>query len=315
MQGVGALPFLEYMCANRIDKPIGKVVYTALCDNNGGIRADLTITRRGENRFWVMTGAGTGPSELAWLQQHAPTDGSVVITDITTSYTGIGLWGPKARLVLEKLADEDVSNEVFPYFSAKSFTIDTIQCFALRMSYVGELGWEIYCTSDLGLRLWDLLWEAGREHEMLALGSGGFNSLRIEKGYRSWGTDLHTDYTPYEAGLGFAVRLKKGDFLGRDALVAAKKKGLKKKLCCLALDDPAAVVFYKDPIMDGETNLGYVTSADYGYTVGKYLAYGYLPIDYAALGTTVEIRYFDQTHTATVVSDPQFDASMTRLKG
>ncbi len=314
VKGGGALDFLEYMCANRIDKPVDKVVYTALCDSKGGIRADLTVTRRSADTFWIMTGGGTGPSDLAWLQQHAPADGSVTINDITTSYTGIGLWGPKARLVLEKLADEDVSNEVFPYFSAKKITIDTIHCYALRMSYVGELGWEIYCRSDVGLRLWDLLWEASREHEMIALGSGGFNSLRIEKGYRSWGTDLHTDYNPYEAGLGFAVRLKKSDFLGRDALVAAKKKGLKKKLCCMALDDPAVAILGYEPIMDGDTNLGYVTSADYGYTVGKYLAYGYLPIAYAEMGTKVEIRYFDQTYTATVVRDPQFDPKMERLK-
>ena len=314
VSGSGALAFLEYMCANRIDRPVGKIVYTALCDASGGIKTDLTITRRAEDRFWVLTGAGNGTMDLAWLQQNAPTDGSVVIADITNAYTGIGLWGPKARKVLEQLTADDISNEAFPYFAAREIVVDTVHCFALRMSYVGELGWEIYCRTDQGLRLWDLLWEAGREHDMIALGTGGFNSLRVEKGYRSWGTDLHTDYNPYEAGIGFAVRLKKGDFLGRDALVAAKAKGLKKKLCCMTLDEPGAAILGYEPIMDGETNLGYVTSADFGYTVGKFIAYGYLPIGYAEAGTSVEIHYFDKVFKATVTDEPMFDRKMERLK-
>ena len=314
VSGAGALPFLERMCANRLDVPVNKVVYTALCDSGGGIRADLTITRRSDDTFWVLTGAGTGPSDLFWLQQHAPDDGSVVITDISSTYSGVALWGQQARDVLGKLVEEDISNGAFPYFRAREIVVDTIPCYALRVSYIGELGWEIYCPADQAIRLWDLLWEAGQDVDIFALGSGAFNSLRIEKGYRAWGSDIHTDYNPFEAGLGFAVRMKKkSDFMGRDVLVDAKKN-VTRQLCCMTLDERDAVALGKEPIMDGDTAIGYVTSADYGYSVGKFLLYGYLPVEYAEEGKQVQIRYFDRVFRATVAADPIFDPEMTRLK-
>lgn len=314
VKGKGALKFLEYLAANKIDQPVGKVVYTALCDAVGGIRADLTVTRTGDDAFLMLTGAGTGPSDLAWLYSHAPDDDSVMIFDVTSMYTGIGLWGPKVRELLQKVVDEDLSNEAFPYFTARQITIDTTPAYALRLSYVGELGWEIYCRTEYGLRLWDLLWAVGREHEIVALGAGAFNSLRLEKGYRSWGTDIHTEFNPYEAGLGWAVRLNKGDFLGHAALHKIKAEGVRRKLCCMTFDDPDAVALRKEPIMDGEKLLGYVTSADYGYTVGKFIVYGYLPLKYTP-GTQVSIQYFDKRYSATVTTEPLFDPQMTRLKG
>jgi len=315
VSGRGALGFLEYMAANKIDQPAGKVVYTALCDVSGGIRADLTITRTADDRFLMLTGAGTGPGDIAWLQSHAPADGSVTITDVTSTYTGIGLWGPTVRQVLQQVADEDVSNKAFPYFTAKALTIDTIPAYALRLSYAGELGWEIYCRTEYGLRLWDILWEAGRAHGVIALGAGAFNSLRLEKGYRGWGADIHTEYNPYEAGLGWAVRLNKGAFLGREALRKIEVEGVQRKLCCLTFDDPQAVALGKEPIVAGNKTLGYVTSADYGYSVGKFIVYGYLPLAYAVPGTRVEVQYFDRRYSATVTEEPLFDAKMTRLKG
>ncbi|MEM7346561.1 MAG: FAD-dependent oxidoreductase [Chloroflexota bacterium] len=314
VKGPGALAFLEYMAANKIDQPIGKVVYTALCDKAGGIRADLTVTRVAEDSFWILTGAATGPSEIAWLREHAPDDGSVMIDDVTSTYTGIGLWGPKVREVLQSITEEDISNELFPYFTAQAITIETIPAYALRLSYAGELGWEIYCRSEYGLRLWDLLWEAGRDSGIVALGGGAFNSLRIEKGYRGWGSDIHTEYNPYEAGLGWAVRLNKGDFLGRDALVKIKEEGITRKLCAMTFDDANGVAMGKEPIMDGDTCIGQVTSADYGYTVGKFIMYGYLPLAYAEEGSKVEIQYFDRRYTATVTKEPLFDPTMERLK-
>jgi len=315
VSGRGALGFLEYVAANKIDRPVGKVVYTALCDEAGGIRADVTITRTADDKFLVLTGAGTGPSDITWLQSHAPDDGSVMLSDVTSTYTGIGLWGPEARGVLQKVVDEDLSNEAFPYFTARQITIDAIPAYALRLSYVGELGWEIYCRADCGLLMWDLLWEAGRDHAIIALGAGAFNSLRLEKGYRSWGTDIDTAFTPYEAGLGWAVRLSKGDFLGRNALLKRKGKGVRRKLCCMTFDDPEAVALGKEPIVGGERTLGYVTSADYGYSVGRFIFYGYLPLAYADPGTQVDIQYFDRRYRATVTTEPLFDPKMTRLRG
>lgn len=237
-----------------------------------------------------------------------------MIHDVSSLMTGVALWGPRAREVLESVAEENVSNAAFPYFTAMPLKIGTVPAVALRLSYAGELGWEIYCPSEYGLNLWDTLWEAGKEHDIFALGSGAFNSLRLEKGYRAVGSDLTTDYNPYEAGLGWAVRLKKGDFLGRDALVKISNDGITKQLCCLTSADPAAMALGKEPVFYNGKTLGYLTSVDYGYSIGKMIGYAYLPIDHSDLGTEVEIQYFDRRFRAEVSADPQFDPGMERLK-
>jgi glycine cleavage system aminomethyltransferase T len=190
-----------------------------------------------------------------------------------------------------------------------------VSAFALRLSYAGELGWEIYCPTEQGLALWDILWQAGRDFGVIAAGAGCFGSLRLEKGYRAWGTDIHTEYTPYEAGLGWAVRLAKGDFMGREALLRAREAGIERRLCCLTSDDPAAMALGSEPIlsMAGE-KLGFVTSADYGYSVGKLILFGYLPIEQAQQGNQVQVMYFDRQFTAVVDDDPLFDPEMARLK-
>ncbi len=314
VRGPGALPFLERLAANKVAGPVGRVVYTALLNEAGGIKCDLTITRTGEQSFLVLTGGGSGPQDLAWLRRHAPADGSVTISDITSQWAGIGLWGPESRAILSVVAEDDVSNTAFPYFTARPLTLDTVPAFALRISYAGELGWELYCPAEHGLRLWDALWDAGQPHGLIAAGGGAFNSLRLEKGYRLWGADIHTEYNPFEAGLGWAVRLNKGDFLGREALLRSSERVPARRLCCLTLDEPGAVVLGKEPIVGDGRVLGYVTSADYGYCVGKHIAYGYLPAEFASVGQPVEIVYFGHGIRATVADDPLFDAAMTRLK-
>ena len=314
VKGPGASAFLNQLAANQIDRPVGKAIYTALLNQKGGIKADLTITRLAEDRFLLLTGGGTGPLEMAWLRAAMPNDGSVDIVDLSAKYCGLGLWGPKARQVLHGVCLDNISNETFPYFAAKAITIDTVPALALRISYVGELGWEIYTPPEYGLRLWDVLWEAGRPHGLIAGGGGAFDSLRLEKGYRLWGNDIHTDYNPYEAGLGWAVNLGKGDFLGRDALLNVRQAGLSRKLCCLTFDARDGIALGKEPIFDGERVLGYVTSANTGYSVGKQIAYGYLPVEYAAEGTQVEVAYFGERYPATVTKDPLFDPAGKRLR-
>jgi dimethylglycine oxidase len=253
------------------------------------------------------------PHDRAWIERHAPRDGSVTITDLSSAYATIGLWGPQARDVLARVAEEDVSNAAFPFYSARPLTIDTVPAYALRISYAGELGWELYAPTEYALRLWDALWEAGQSHDIIAAGSGAFDSLRLEKGYRLWGADIHTDYTPFEAGIGWAVRLDKGDFLGRDALVKAKETGLSRKLCCLKVDAPG-VLLGKEPIWAGGAPVSYVTSANYGYSAGAFIAYGYLPIAHAAPGTRVEVEFFGERYSATVSDEPLFDPKMLRMK-
>ncbi|MCS6828455.1 MAG: FAD-dependent oxidoreductase [Caldilinea sp.] len=314
VRGPGSLVFLERLCANHIDRPIGKVIYTSLLNSRGGIQTDLTVVRLGEERFWVITGGAQLPRDLAWLERHAPTDGSVQIVDASSAYTAVGLWGPNARRVLEKVTDADVSNAAFPYYTAQEIEIGAIPATALRISYAGELGWELYTRTEYAAALWDALWEAGRALEMIAAGAGAFDSLRLEKGYRLWGQDLHPDATPFEAGLEWAVRLDKGDFIGRQALLQAKASGVQRRLCCMTFDAPDAMALGKEPIFVGDRCVGYVTSANYGYAVGKHIVYGYLPLAFAEPGTQVEVAYFGVRHWATVAAEPLYDPRMQRLK-
>ena len=314
VSGPSALEFLQSITANQLDRPVGKVVYTAMLNRNAGIQCDLTLTRLARDRFLVLTGGASGTRDLAWMRSHAPDDGSVAISDVTSEYCGIGLWGPKAREVLQRVCHEDVSNRAFPYFASKLITIGAAPASALRVSYVGELGWEIYVPTEYGLSVWDALWEAGQAFGIVAAGGGAFESLRLEKGYRLWGTDIHTEYNPYEAGLGWAVKLNKGNFLGREALMRIREQGIERRLCCLTMSDPNQVVLGKEPILDGERVLGYVTSANVGYTVGRSIAYGYLPLEYAMTGTTVEIEYFGRRYEATVTDEPLYDPGNTKLR-
>ena len=296
-----------------MDHPIGKVTYTAMLNDRGGIECDLTVTRIDQDRFWVVTGGGVGMHDLAWIRRQMPADGSVHLTNLTSGMCCIGLWGPAARELLQAVTAEDVSNRAFPYLTARRLTVGFVPAFAIRISYVGELGWEIYAPTEYGLTLWDSLWRAGQALGVTALGGGAFDSLRLEKGYRLWGADIHSEYNPYEAGIGFAVRVNKGDFSGRAALLRAKQEGIARKLTCLTVDDDT-VMMGKEPILsDGEV-VGFVTSANYGYTVGKSIVYGYLPLELSVAGRQVEVQYFGERHSATVVREPLFDPDMMRLK-
>jgi glycine cleavage system aminomethyltransferase T/glycine/D-amino acid oxidase-like deaminating enzyme len=312
--GPGAVAFLERLAANRVDRPVGRVVYSALLNERGGIHCDLTLTRLGEDDFLLVTGGATGPCDLAWLRRHAPDDGSVTIHDVSTSYCALGLWGPRARDVLQRVCREDVSDGAFRYFTARNITVGFVPTLALRVSYVGELGWELYAPVEMGLQLWDVLWGAGADLGLVAAGGGAFESLRLEKGFRLWGVDIHTEYTPYEAGLDFAVDLNKGDFVGRDALLRLKETGVARKLVCLALDDPAVVVMGKEPILNTDLVVGYVTSANFGYSVGSSIAYGYVPQSLASAGTPLTVLFFGTRHHATVCQEPLFDPTGGRMK-
>ena len=312
--GPGSLDALQRLAANRMDRPVGSIVYTSMLTARGGIKCDLTVTRLGEDRFMVVTGGAMGLHDLDWIETHLPEDGSARVADVSSTLCCIGLWGPRARDLLERVCDEDVTNEGFPYMTAKPVTIGEVPSLALRISYVGELGWEVYAPTELGLRLWDTLWEAGLPLGVVAAGGGAFDSLRLEKGYRLWGNDIHTEYDPYEAGIGFAVRMRKGDFLGRDALREVRAQGLTRKLCCMTLDDPDAVVMGKEPILDGDRVLGYVTSASYGHSIGRGIVYGYLPVSHAGVGTSVDVRYFGERLPATVAEEPLYDAPGAKMK-
>ena len=216
----------------------------------GGIECDFTVTRLAEDRFRIVTGTAFGQHDLAWIRQHAPRDGSVHVADVTSALACFGVWGPNARALLQPLTTTEALS--FGYMRCASSRSTGSPCLALRVTYVGELGWELYCPIERGLALWDTLWEAGAEHGLVAGGYKAIDSLRLEKGYRVWGADITPEDSPLAAGLGFAVKLDKGPFLGRDALLAARRSRSGCS-CCLTLDDPRAVALGSEPVrVDGE---------------------------------------------------------------
>ena len=313
--GPDALSFLERISANRIDRPVGTIVYTSMLTPSGGIRCDLTVTRKDEDRFRVVTGGGSGQHDRAWILAQRRPDERVQLTVRTGSLFTLGLWGPRARDVLQAVTNEDVSNGAFPYMTARYLNVGEVApVWAQRISYAGELGWELYGQIAMGQRAWDVLWEAGSEHGIVAAGGGAFDSLRLEKGYRLWGQDIHTEHDPFEAGLGFAVRMDGGDFQGHGALQRKLDEGLRTKLACVTLDDPAQVVMGKEPILHDGRVVSYVTSAAYGYSIGRCIVYGYLPVELAVEGTPVEVEYFGDRLAGTVAAEPLWDPKGERLR-
>ncbi|CAN5581105.1 FAD-dependent oxidoreductase [soil metagenome] len=311
VSGPGALALLQRLCTNQLDKPVGTVTYALMLDENAGIKSDVTVARLGQERFQVGC---NGPLDQDWIARHAA-DRSVCVRDITGATCCIGAWGPRARDLVQPLANDDLSDEAFPYFHAREVHIGEILVVALRLSYVGELGWELYTSAEYGLRLWDLLWESGGSLGIVAGGRGAFDGLRLEKGYRSWGKDMTTEDDPYEAGLGFTVKLDKEDFIGRTKLEELSTSPPRRRLSCLTLDEPRDVVMGKEPVYAGDDVVGWVTSAAYGHSVGHCIAYSYLPAELSAEGTSVEIEYFGKRLAATVRTEPLWDPKMERMRG
>jgi 4-methylaminobutanoate oxidase (formaldehyde-forming) len=314
VRGPGALKFLNHVCANEIDQPIGTVVYTQCLNKRGGIECDFTVTRLGADRFFIVTGTAFGQHDLSWLSLNMPDDGTVTIEDVGSSLACIGLWGPKARKILEKVTSDDVSNAGFPYITSKQITLGDIPVLASRVTYVGELGWEFYCPTEYGLRLWDTLWEAGQPEGLVACGYKSIDSLRIEKAYRYWSGEISPDYTPYEAGIGFAVKLDKAEFTGKDALVKQKAEGIKRKLCTLTISDNRTIMLGKEPIRINDKIVGWVASGGFGYSVNESIAFAYLPIEHAKAGTKLEIEYFGEKVGAEVTQSVLWDPKGERIK-
>ena len=312
--GTGALSFIQGITANDMDRPRGTVTYTAMLTPSGGIKCDLTVVRLEADRFLIVTGGGLGMHDQAWIRGHIPADGTVRIADVTGALCCVSVWGPKARDLMQAVSEDDFSNDVFQYLDVRQVTVGEVPLLAARISYVGELGWELFTPVENGVRVWDTLWDAGQPLGVAAMGLGALDSLRLEKGYRLWGSDIHTGYNPYEAGLGFSVKLGKGDFVGGQALERVKAASLTRKLCCMTFDDPTALAMGNEPVFHGERVLGHVTSANYGYTVGESICYGYLPVEYAKVGTAVEVEYFGERQVATVVREPLYDPSGIKMK-
>jgi sarcosine dehydrogenase len=312
--GPGALAAVQWLSVADMDKPVGSAIYTQLCNERGGIECDLTMTRVAPDSWYVVTGAAFGAHDMGWIRTNSPDDGSVIVRDLTSARAVVNLCGPKSRLVLEAACEDDASNEAFPYATAKEITIGSAPVLALRIGYTGELGWELHVPTEYAAHVYETLRDAGWEHGIVDVGYRAIDTMRMEKGYLYWSTDITPDTTPWEAGLGWRVNLKKGDFLGRDALVAQKEAGIARKLCTFTLESTAWPVS-GEAIIHPDTGavVGFTTSANFGHTVGKPIAYGYLTVDLLDR-TDFTIEVYGEPIRAVRHDKPLYDPTSSRLK-
>jgi glycine cleavage system aminomethyltransferase T/glycine/D-amino acid oxidase-like deaminating enzyme len=313
ISGPDAAAFCRHVFSGRVDKAPGAVVYTQALNERGGIEMDVTLTRLAEDEFLVVTGTAFGPHDLAWLRRQARLTGAAVrLADVTGAEACFGLWGPHARDLLAPLTPCDLANAAFPYLSMRLTTVGDVPVRATRVGFVGELGWELYCSTEYGAALWRTLVETGAR----PCGYRSIESLRLEKGYRVWGADIGPETTPDEAGLGFAVRPvggSAGEFVGHAALAASRAGGVARELRCLVLDDPRSVALGGEPVRLGEEITGHVTSGGYGYTVARSIAYAYLPSD-TPEGTQVAVQVDGEWERAIVAASPLYDPKGERIR-
>ncbi len=332
VSGPGALGYLQRLAVRQMEVPVGRVVYTPLLNPAGGVKADLTIMRLGSNRFRVVTGGFSGMFDKKWFVDHLPDDGSAQLYDATSAWCTVGVWGPRARDLVASVAEDDVSNEAFPFATCRGIDLGPVRALASRISYVGELGWEIYAPMEEGARLWDLLWEAGRAVGVVPAGIGVYaTTARLEKSYRAHGNELELEYGLVEAGMA-GPAVKDQDFVGKDAYLNQRQQEATALLCSLTVDDHTSSSGVKrymlgrepiltpdgGPIVDAKGRRSYVTSAGAGPSVGKHILMAYLPPEHALVGTNLTVEYFGEPYPVTVAvvgNTPLLDPANERLKG
>jgi 4-methylaminobutanoate oxidase (formaldehyde-forming) len=318
--GRDAERILNRVSANNVSVPIGKVVYTQWLNERGGIEADLTITRTGEQEFLIVTGATQQTRDYHWLLQHIPEGAHAFLTDITSGCAMLGLMGPSVRALLGRVSDDDFSNEAFPFGTSQPIEIGYAIARASRITYVGELGFEIYLPTEFLPSVFDLLMKEGEGLGLTLAGYHALNSLRMEKGYRHWGHDITTEDTPLEAGLGFAVAFDKNEaFIGRDALLAQRERGLKRRLVQIALEDPEPLMYHEEPIWRDGRIVGSTTSAMYGHTLGRSIALGYVENEAGVdadwiTGGRYEVEIACERYPARVSLRPLYDPKGERVR-
>jgi glycine cleavage system aminomethyltransferase T len=331
VQGPKSLDFLQNLAVAQIDVPIGRVVYTNFLNPAGGLKADLTIMRLGDRYFRVVTGGFDGMLDKKWMLDHLPEDGSATLTDVTSAWATLGVWGPRSRDLLQSLTETDLSHAAFPFATCRSIHVGAVPVLASRISYVGELGWELYVPFEQGAKLWDTVYEAGQAFGIAPVGIGVYaGSARLEKSYRAYGSDLDQEYNLIEAGLLRGV--KQQGFIGKEALLKQRADGPAAVLCTLTVDDNTSSTGVKrymqgrEPIMtlegqvlqDAHGRRSYVTSAGFGPCVGKHILLSYLPPEYARAGTRLQVEYMGERYPVTVAAPGNiavFDPENKRMKG
>ena len=331
ISGSQACSFLQYLAVANVDKEPGGATYTQLCNQRGGIEADVTIIRRSEDCFWLITGSALGIRDRHWIESNLKTYTAdhgdrwrsqgeqwvrsnavnVEIRDITSSYGVLNVAGPLARKVLQKVCDEDLRHEAFPFMAAKDIRIGYAPALAYRVTYIGELGWELYIPSEYLQYAYEELQAAGEEFGITNIGYRAIDSLRLEKRYLAWGVDITPDYNPYEAGLQFLIDWDKGDFIGSEALAKIRKEGVQQKLVCLALDNPLPV-FGGEAVFCGDKVVAQTTSGNFGYSTGKSLVLGYLPVDVLDQ-SDFTVEAFGERSPASIVKGAIYDPKREKI--
>jgi len=329
--GPGALAAVQKLAVAQMDVRPGRVVYTSLLDDSGGFRADLTIMRLGPRRFRVVTGGATGMMDLKWISDHLPDDGSAAVADLTSAWTTLGLWGPRARDVLQSVTGDDVSHEGLRFGTCAEVELGGVTVLASRISYVGELGWELHVPAEQGARAWDTIWDAGQAHGLVPVGIGVYGTTgRLEKGYRSYGDELDAGYTLVEAGMA-RPSVKQQDFVGRAAYLGQRAAGPCSVLCTLTVDDHQSasgqlrymlggepiLTTGGEPLVDAKGRPSYVTSAGSGPSIGKHLLMAYLPTARAVAGHKLAVEYLGEQYPVTVAvagAVPLFDPENERIR-
>jgi dimethylglycine dehydrogenase len=313
LSGPGAEGLLDRLCANALPAEVGRIALTQMCTETGGVECDVTVTRLADDRFYVVSAAATETHDLAWIERHLPDDGSVRLDNVTDRFGVLTLAGPRSRELLGALTDADLSREGFPFFRCRELEIAMAPVRVLRVSYVGELGYELHHPLYSSRRLYEQVLAAGEPLGLVDFGYRALESLRLEKAYRLWGPDLSQVYTPLEAGMERFVRFDKGDFIGRDALLRQREDGPARRLACLAVDADGADPHGYEPVLDGEQVLGYVTSGGFGHTVGTAIALSYLPVGHTGPGTELAVTILGERRPARVVAEPLYDPGNEKL--
>jgi sarcosine dehydrogenase len=311
---------LSWIAANDVAKAPGNLVYTQMLNRRGGIECDLTVSRLDDDSYYIVTGTGFATHDFAWIKANIPAGLDARLIDVTSAYAVLSLMGPRARDVLSALTDADLSNAGFPFATWRELMIAGSPVRALRVTYVGELGWELHVPVEAALAVYNALMQAGKPHGIANAGYRAIESLRLEKGYRAWGADIGPDHTPLEAGLGWAVKLKQNTpFLGREALVAQAGRPLAKRLACFTVDNPDVVLLGRETILRDGRQVGWLTSAGYGYTVGQNIGFGYVrnpdgvATDWLKSGR-YELEVASERVPTVVHLAPLYDPTMARVK-
>ena len=315
ISGERASEFLNFVCSNNVVKGIGKTVYTQALNSRAGIESDYTVTQTDDNEFMIITGTAFATHDFGWLEKMRREFNfdEVEITNITHELTCFGIMGPNSRAILQSLTDDDLNHSAFPFMSSREINCAGIKLRATRITYVGELGWELYAPVADGLSLWEMIMGAGKDLGLIACGYRAIESLRLEKGYRAWAGEINTETNPFEAGLGFAVSLKKENFHGKAAAVAAHAN-LKRKLVAILFDDITSMPFGSEPIRINSEIIGRIKTGGQGYTINKAIAYAYLPIEHSGVGTCVDVELFGTWRRGTIAVEPVFDPTHARIR-